>query len=193
MKNSERTVNDLVSHILRLCDTMTQKISAKLGKTFIYHIMDYDADIDYLTTEYENIVDYDEEADEEIPIDKIKIISSMRYGEKELMEYGDLKVLEWIKEDHKYRDSFYNGSSYCIGIRAETKIETSYNGSEWLINEVSSGGLWGIDCPYGKHDRDYESTIEKEELMTLKDILIKLGFKVNEINKSFKNLEVIEK
>lgn len=67
---------------------------------------------------------------------------------------------------------FENENKSMMGVTAEAEIQTSSDGNTWLINHISSGGLWGIDSTD-------EDTLKDEELgqfEDLKNVLLELGF-----------------
>jgi hypothetical protein len=72
-----------------------------------------------------------------------------------------------------------------ICVRVQAEINTSPNGTDWLINRVSSGGLWGIESD---SDKSYLATVAKEELSELKSTLSELGFSETEIETAFKTV-----
>lgn len=81
----------------------------------------------------------------------------------------------------------------CIGIVAECEIWIPLGkpqpvaGQTWLRQNLSSGGLWGIE-----YDLDTESSycksVEKEELNTLRDVLHAIGFSQRAITAAFRNV-----
>ena len=95
----------------------------------------------------------------------------------------------YLKQDEfKDRlDAFKHGDFYFIGIKVCTEILTSVdNGKTWLINTLSSGGLWGIESDSGDK---YFKEIAEEEKSQLNQILTSMGFKTDEILASFKVAE----
>ena len=90
--------------------------------------------------------------------------------------------------DYARMEDINNGYVGFIGISAEAKVLTQYSGSDhWLVNTLSSGGLWGIESD---SDDSYLKEVQDEQLEELKDVLKEYGFSQDEINKSFQ--EVIE-
>ena len=109
-----------------------------------------------------------------------------------IRKYGSLKNADYVYalEDYRRMEDYNNNHWCCIGIRVETTIETSENDfKDRLINEVSSGGLWGIESDSGE---DHFREIEGEEKEELKGILLAMGFQESEIEESFRNAELKE-
>jgi hypothetical protein len=82
--------------------------------------------------------------------------------------------------------SYENGDFFYIGIKAEAEILTSHNGKEWLINTITSGGLWGIES---NSDESHLESIRMEEEHDLKAVLLKFGFSDGEITKALDESE----
>lgn len=82
----------------------------------------------------------------------------------------------------KARLAAYNlGRWWFVGIKACAMIVMFCNSANWLTNEVSSGGLWGIESDSGD---DYKKEIAQEELYSLCDALQELGFSDDDINEA---------
>lgn len=95
------------------------------------------------------------------------------------LEDTDGKSEEDIAEDKKrLRD--YGTTWWTCGIKASAQIYTSQNGREWLINEVSSGGLWGIEDDSPK---EHFESVARQELANLRTVLLALGFSAEEIDR----------
>lgn len=84
--------------------------------------------------------------------------------------------------------AYENGDFFYIGICAEATILTSYNGKDWLINTVSSGGLWGIESD---SDESYLESVRMEEEHELRDVLLAFGFSQDEITKALDESEMV--
>lgn len=82
--------------------------------------------------------------------------------------------------------AYENGEFFYIGIKAEAEILTSHNGKEWLINTITSGGLWGIES---NSDESHLESIRMEEEHDLKAVLLKFGFSDEEITKALDDSE----
>ena len=97
----------------------------------------------------------------------------------------DYSYLEQEGFENKLK-AFENGDFFYIGIKAEAEIITSYDGKNWLINKITSGGLWGIESNSGE---DYLEEVRLEEERELKDILLKFGFDAGEIEDALSESE----
>jgi hypothetical protein len=100
------------------------------------------------------------------PSDSGETVGSDNYRKYALQNYDRMEQLN-------------NGYFHYIGISAEAKVLTSYDGKNWLINTLSSGGLWGIESD---SDSEYINEVQSEQLSELKDVLIEYGFTEQEIN-----------
>lgn len=92
---------------------------------------------------------------------------------------------ECAQQDYERMEAYNNGHWNMMGVRAQAEIHTSSNSTDWLINRVSSGGLWGIESD---SDKDYLETVAKEELSELKSTLSELGFSGTEIEAAFQTV-----
>ena len=89
---------------------------------------------------------------------------------------------------------YRNGLFDYIGIRAHAESGIPQNPAKnaktdsgvYIVQNISSGGLWGIESD---SDRAYLETIEVDELADLKTQLTALGFSKRAISKAFQNIE----
>ncbi len=91
-------------------------------------------------------------------------------------------IRKYCRQDYERMESLNRGNWCFIGIRAEAQIQT---GSD-VVQDITSGGLWGIESDSGKEH--LEETI-REELANLKTELLALGFSSRAISTAFKNVE----
>lgn len=89
-------------------------------------------------------------------------------------------------QDFERMESFAKGDWHFVGIRAEAEVLSSRNGKEWLINRLSSGGLWGIESD---SEASYFDEVKREEIQELKATLMEYGFTRKQIESAFKNVE----
>lgn len=83
------------------------------------------------------------------------------------------------------KEQYHNDVFSLMGIKVETEILTSLdNGKNWLINHISSGGLWGIESDSGE---EYLKNVTIEELSELRTTLVGMGFPETAIKRSFDN------
>ena len=64
-------------------------------------------------------------------------------------------------------EAYQAGEFGFVGIQAVAKIRIPY-GKDWILNEVRSPGLWGIEDDSGE---DYFESVYEEELNVLRDML----------------------
>jgi hypothetical protein len=94
---------------------------------------------------------------------------------------GSKKYREFSLQNFKRMERLNSGDWGFISVSAEARLLTSYDGKSWLINTISSGGLYGIESD---SEESYIKSIEEEELDSLKDVLKECGFSDEEINKA---------
>ena len=88
------------------------------------------------------------------------------------------------RADYARMESLNRGDFCFIGIRAEASY--SVGGSPAVIQELSSGGLWGIESD--SSPADLKET-EDEQLSELKEQLKAIGFSSRAISAAFKTIE----
>lgn len=88
------------------------------------------------------------------------------------------RTAEEARQDYDRMVDYQKGDWWYIGIRATARIETSHDGQTWLVNRVSSGGLWGIESDAGE---EYFQEVRGEELAELAGVLEALGFEKDAI------------
>jgi hypothetical protein len=169
----------------------------KIDKIKIVHTMDDDPDLSWLGEYTEKLTDgvivrhfgkfyqdLTEEEIEEIPGRSNEYRGFIPADSGEKPDSPNYK--KYALENYSRMEDINNGNVGFYGISAEAKVLTQYPGSDhWLINTLSSGGLWGIESD---SDPSYFEEIEKEQLEELKDVLKEYGFSEDEINKSFENI-----
>lgn len=90
--------------------------------------------------------------------------------------------LSWLEQDcmqpeGTYRLHAYGESWCCIGIRAVARILVPTGpAGHGILQEVSSGGLWGIESD---SDWAYQMEVAREELAALRGILETMGVDVS--------------
>jgi hypothetical protein len=94
---------------------------------------------------------------------------------------GSKNYREYSLQNFKRAERLNSGEWNFISISSEARVLTSYDGKTWLINTLSSGGLYGIESD---SEESYLKSIEDEELDSLKDVLKEYGFSDEEINKA---------
>ena len=92
------------------------------------------------------------------------------------------EIRQYCRQDFDRMESLNNQQWGFIGIRADA--EYSVNGD--LRQDVTSGGLWGIESDSGD---DYFTEVEQEQLAELKSQLAGIGFSSRAIAAAFKEIE----
>jgi hypothetical protein len=110
--------------------------------------------------------------------------SSWRVGEYKYFNPGNYDPTdpdrdEYALQDYERMEAYNHGDWRCIGIRADCK----YLIDNWIIQEITSGGLWGIESDSGD---DYLKEIAQEETFSLTIYLKEIGFTDKEIEPHIK-------
>lgn len=87
---------------------------------------------------------------------------------------GASRYVRYGKQDLERMESLNRGDWWFIGIKAVATIQLSGT----MVQEITSGGLWGIES----NDTDYHKEVEWEELGWLRKELIAAGFTEEEID-----------
>lgn len=120
-------------------------------------------------------------------LDENPDLSYLEQDFKEDKSITEKERQKMVKQNKERLDAYNNGQWCAIGIFARANIEIPLPRDESgnrIIQEIRSGGLWGIESD---SPREYIEEIEKEQVEELKDILKSLGVKVP------KNVNVIKK
>ena len=106
-------------------------------------------------------------------------------GEKE----GTEDYKKYGLQDFERMES-YERQNWCMtGIKAVAKIQTSEDGKDWLCNEISSGGLWGIESDCGE---DYKKEVADDQLAELRNALKAFGFNNRQIDQAFQDVKEVD-
>lgn len=92
------------------------------------------------------------------------------------------EIRQYTRQDYKRMESGQRGNWCMIGIRAEARVQLVST----LVQEITSGGLWGIESD---SDRAHFEEVEAGQLAELRDELKALGFSQRAISQAFKKLE----
>lgn len=135
-------------------------LKKKINKIIINYIPDYDADLDWLG---------------KFASEPGKFAVKHNGGSREHPYFNaeNVENMKEAKQNYKRIMEFENGHISMYGIKATAEIYTSNDGKTWLINKVSSGGLWGLESD---NTEGAFKEIEAEQLDELKDVLLALGF-----------------
>jgi hypothetical protein len=93
-------------------------------------------------------------------------------------------IRKYTRQDYERMESLYRGDWCFIGIMAEAQYSIGDNYAP--IQELTSGGLWGIESNSGT---DYLDEVEAEQLHELKAQLAAIGFSKRAIAEAFKNVQ----
>jgi hypothetical protein len=95
------------------------------------------------------------------------------------------KIREYVIRDYERMERLHHGDWCYIGIRAEAEILIP-SGGHSVVQEITSGGLWGVESD---SDKSYLSEIETDELAELRDQLRALGFSARAVSTAVKNAQ----
>jgi hypothetical protein len=125
-------------------------------------------------------------------------------GERGDMERGELRyfngnvenyagespedIRKYVRQDYERMERLQHGDWGYMGIRADAEILLS-SGSASIVQEITSGGLWGVESD---SDASYLKEIETEQLSELREQLRVLGFGTRAISAAFRNSEHAE-
>ena len=90
-------------------------------------------------------------------------------------------IVTYTKQDYARMESLNNQDWYYLGIRADARIVIGN-----LCQDITSGGLWGIESDSGE---EYFKEEEENQLSELKDVLKSLGFGTRAISAAFKDVK----
>ena len=90
---------------------------------------------------------------------------------------------KYALQDYERMRKYNNQYWYMMGIMATAQYVLPDSN---VVQEMHSGGLWGIESDSGD---DYISEVENEELYTLRDQLAKIGFGKRAIAQAYKNVQ----
>lgn len=105
----------------------------------------------------------------------------LRYFNANVENYKDEtseQIREYVLRDYERMERLNRGDWCYIGIRAEAKILIP-SGGGCLVQEITSGGLWGIESD---SEESYFSEVEANELSKLHSQLSAIGFSKRSIS-----------
>jgi len=97
-------------------------------------------------------------------------------------------IRKYVRQDYERMERLNRGDWAYIGVQADAEILLP-SGDASLVQEITSGGLWGVESD---SDRAYLAEIETEQLAELRDQLRALGFGTRAISAAFRNVEHAE-
>jgi|ERR1700733_11924611 len=92
-------------------------------------------------------------------------------------------IRKYVRQDYERMERLQHGDWCYIGIRAEAEILIP-SGSASIVQEITSGGLWGIESD---SDAVYLKDVEGEELSELREQLQAVGFSKRAIAKAVRD------
>lgn len=98
-------------------------------------------------------------------------------------------IRKYVRQDYERMESLNAGNWCYIGIRADAAIsirDTSDDNLYYTTQQITSGGLWGIESD---SDKSYLAETEQEQLSELRQQLKALGFSTRSISAAFKNIK----
>jgi len=141
-------------------------IKKKINKIIIEYIPDNDADLDYLG-KFSN--EPSKFAVKHEPINR---------NEYKYFNADNVDNMKHAKENYKRMMDYEKGNFSIYGVKATAEIYTEAGQGSWLINKISSGGLWRLESDGGEENF---KEVEAEQLDDLKDVLLALGFTAGQI------------
>lgn len=144
-------------------------MNKKITKITLKRELDIDADLSWIGT-------FDSEAKSEFTIEH-NPDDNRTYNWFNPQD-GACENKKQAKRDYNRMMAYENGDWNMIGIKAVAEVQTSENGREWLVNRISSGGLWGIESD---SDEEHKAEVEREQLAELTDALLAFGFTAEEV------------
>jgi|GEM_PF-1301638 len=93
-------------------------------------------------------------------------------------------IRTYVRQDYERMESYNNQNWSYLGIRAKAEILLP-SGDASVVQEITSGGLWGVESD---SDKSYLAGIEEEELSSLREQLRAVGFSTRAISTAFKNV-----
>jgi hypothetical protein len=150
----------------------------EIAKIEIQKIPDYEMDLSYLGTFGDEAGTY-----------AIEHTEQTRWSYK-YFNAENVENMEQARKNYNIMMKYERGELFHIGIKAVATIHTSHDGNSWLINRITSGGVWGIEQGYKGDEEDIQSIIE-EQKDELRDVLLALDFPADEIDEKLKLAQVV--
>jgi hypothetical protein len=94
-------------------------------------------------------------------------------------------IRKYVRQDYERMESLHRGNWCYVGIRAEAEVLIPADGHS-ISQEITSGGLWGIESD---SDKSYLAEVEQEELSELRRQLYALGFSKRAIATACKDVK----
>jgi hypothetical protein len=92
---------------------------------------------------------------------------------------------KYANQDHERMESLEDGKWYMLGVQAVCRLKISYDGGKnWHLQDIHSGGLWGIESD---SEESYIKEQEDEQLDELKRLVVTLGVPQEVADEEFKH------
>jgi hypothetical protein len=92
-------------------------------------------------------------------------------------EDADLSFIDPV-EDKDLLAAYECGEREMLSVQAEAEVVLS---EQDIVQTITSGGLWGIDCDRSTQSEEYINVISQEEFQELANELGALGFEEEQI------------
>ncbi len=93
-------------------------------------------------------------------------------------------IRKYVRQDYERMERLQRGDWCYMGIRAEAEILLPSGGAS-IAQEITSGGLWGVESD---SDKSYLADIDTEQLSELREQLRAVGFSTRAISTAFKDV-----
>jgi hypothetical protein len=93
-------------------------------------------------------------------------------------------IRKYVRQDYERMERLQRGDWCFVGVRADAEILIP-SGDASIVQEITSGGLWGVESD---SDGEYLSEIETEQLSELREQLRAVGFSTRAITTALKTL-----
>ena len=114
----------------------------------------------------------------------IATVFSIALAGKRLPENTDEEVRKYVRQDYERMQGLSHGNWCSLGISADAQYSV---GEDYApIQEITSGGVWGIESDSLESDF---TEVEEEQLSELRGQLKAIGFSSRAISAAFKNIE----
>lgn len=93
-------------------------------------------------------------------------------------------IRKYVRQDYERMERLNRGDWGFVGIRADAEILIP-SGDASFVQEITSGGLWGVESD---SDRKYLADIDTEQLSELREQLRAVGFSTRAISTAFRDV-----
>lgn len=92
------------------------------------------------------------------------------------------EIIKYVRQDYERMESLHANNWCFLGISAEADVTLTGD----VMQDVTSGGLWGIESD---SETSYLKEVEQEQLAELRTQLHEMGFSNRAISAAFKTIE----